>query len=154
MKKTEKSLDKSENSLDATIMDSNKILSDKESSSKQKKSVEPETIAISRHLEIIENVQKRLEGKAEQEDLTTVAEDIKELDEQAQSTAAQRQIDLESLILHYESTGEFTIDGLKEKVDAHKELCRAARRRRQAGAQDFFNQKMSQSKNGRNGSTP
>lgn len=154
MKKTEKSLDKSENLLDATIMDSNKILSDKENLSKQKKSGDPDTIAISRHLEIIENVQKRLEGKAEQEDLTTVAEDIKELDEQAQYTAAQRRIDLEYLLLYYELTGEFTIDGLKEEVAAHKERCRAARRRRQAGVQDFFNQKMSQSKNGRNGSTP
>lgn len=138
-------------------MNSKKLLSGKESLSEQKKSVETETIDRSRLLEIleiIENVEKRLEGKAEQEDLTTVAEDIKDLDAQAQRTAANRRRDLAALILHYELTGKFTIDGLKEEVDAYEERCRAARRRGQAGAQDFFNRRVSQSKNGRNGSTP
>lgn len=135
-------------------MNSKKSLSGKESLSESEKSVEPETIAGSTPLQILEDMQKILEGKVEQEDLTTVAEDIKEINQEAQYTAAKRLKDRETLILHYELTAKFTIDGLKEEVDAHKERCRAARRRGQAGAQDFFNQKMSQSRNGRNGSTP
>jgi hypothetical protein len=105
-------------------------------------------------LEISEDTQNTIEQLVEQSHLNRAAEDLEEVDEQAQYRAAGRLIAGETLTLLYESTGEFTVGNLKKTVEEHRQRCNAARRGGSPAVKDFLNQKlMSLAKTGKSGST-
>ena len=98
--------------------------------------------------EMIENLQAQ---KGEQ----VSRQDIQEVHERAQQRAFVKATAEETLTLIYEATEEFTIPGLKEQLDKHREACRQARGKRTAGhnVNDFLSKSLAfQTQIGTNGS--
>lgn len=82
-------------------------------------------------------------------------QDIQEVHERAQQRAFVKATAEETLTLIYEATEEFTIPGLKEQLDKHREACRQARGKRTAAhnVNDFLSKSLAfQTQVGTNGS--
>lgn len=92
--------------------------------------------------------QERIEELVQQKEKSVTAKDLREVDEQSQYRAAARVIGDETLTLFYEATEEFTIPGLKEHVDQHRQRCSQARSQRTMASDlnDFLSQRLFRTK--------
>ncbi len=70
------------------------------------------------------------------------AQDLQEINRRAQERAFNKAVAEESMTLIYESTENFTILGMKEQLEAHRQACASARVGKGAGSQanDFLSQ--------------
>ena len=80
--------------------------------------------AISPHSSAQEKIQHLQKQKKR-----LVDTDIQKVDQVAQKRALGTLVEEELLTLYYEATEEFTLPGLKEKLEAHRAACREVRRK-------------------------
>ncbi len=88
--------------------------------------------------------EEALEHLEAQKEIKITESDLQEAEERAQYRAATKIIAEETMVRVFEATEEFTIPGLKEQVDRHRQNCKKSRpsQRIASNLNDFLSKKL------------